>query len=400
MNVRRRSLSIGPMLLLGGLGACSASGPPATTNAGAAGAAGAPGVAPAATVAPADDYAALLAPYRRVPMHSDLAGLSTRERALLAKLSEATIRLDELFWEQTDPDGLALYRRLESSTAERDQQLRRLLRINGGRYDLIREHAPFAGAGPRPPGANLYPADLTRVEIEAYVARHPDEKAALYDPYTVVRRQGDRLVAVPYHIAYARWLEPIVQLLRDAVTLSDDPAFARFLRMRADALQDDNYFASDLAWLDLKRPKFDVIFAPYETYEDNLLGVKATYGAAVLIRNESESRKLEVFQKYVSDIQNALPLPAADRPSMRGLATPMEVMDAPIRGGDLRHGYQAVADNLPNDARVHEQKGTKKIFFLNFLVARTQNVVLPIAARLLDAPRRRATPRPRATPAS
>jgi hypothetical protein len=153
--------------------------------------------------------------------------------------------------------------------------------------------------------------------------------------------------------------------------------------MRADALQSDQYFDSDIAWLSLVNPKFDVIFAPYETYLDDLLGVKTSYGASILIRNEEESRKLEVFQKYVADIQDSLPLAAEDRPSKRGLSSPMEVMDAPYRAGDLRHGYQAVADNLPNDPRIHEQKGSKKIFFKNFQDARVNYVILPIAKRLM-----------------
>src|SRR4029077_8117558 len=160
---------------------------------------------------------------------------------------------------------------------------------------------------------------------------------------------------------------------------------ANFLRLRADALLDGDFFKSDLAWLDLKDPKFDVIFAPYETYDDSLLGVKATYGASVLVRNEEESSKLAVFQKYVADIQDALPLAPVDRPSKHGLETPMEVMDAPYRAGDLRHGYQAVADNLPNDPRVHEQKGSKKIFFKNFMDARVNSVILPLAKRVMRA---------------
>src|SRR6201993_3050976 len=154
--------------------------------------------------------------------------------------------------------------------------------------------------------------------------------------------------------------------------------------MRADALESDKYFESDIAWVSLVNPKFDVIFAPYETYLDDLLGVKTSYGAAILVRNEAESRKLDVFQKYVPDIQDSLPLAPEDRPSKRGLFSPMEVMDAPYRAGDLRHGYQAVADNLPNDPRIHEQKGSKKIFFKNFMDARVNYVVLPLAARVMD----------------
>jgi hypothetical protein len=369
-----------PTLAASLIAACSARAP--TTEV-LAGAADSSAPATAATIAPGD-YSALVKRYHTVDMHFDSSALSERQKQLVAKLAEATRLLDELFWEQSDPDGLLLYRSLESSTLPGDRQLRQLLRYNGGRYDLIREHAPFAGAGPHHPGANLYPADLTRAEFDAYVAKHPEQKAALYDSYTVVRRQGDALVAIPYHVAYAKWLGPIVPLLRDAAALSDDASFAKFLRLRADALLSDDYYPSDLAWLDMVKPRIDAIFAPYETYLDDFLGVKTSYGAAVLVRNDAESARLEVFQKYVADVQNALPLAAEDRPSKQGLATPMEVMETPLRGGDLRHGYQAVADNLPNDARVHEQKGTKKIFFRTFLAARTQNVVLPIAQRLLQ----------------
>ncbi len=133
----------------------------------------------------------------------------------------------------------------------------------------------------------------------------------------------------------------------------------------------------------LENPKFDIIFAPYETYLDDLLGVKTSYGSAVMIRNQEESAGLDTFKKYVPEIQDALPLDPEDRPSMQGKSTPMEVMDAPSRGGDLRHGYQAVADNLPNDPRIHQEKGTKKIFFKNFMDARVNFVVLPISKLLM-----------------
>src|SRR5579863_2453555 len=233
-----------------------------------------------------------------------------------------------------------------------------------------------------PPGRELYPAGMTRQEIDAWVAAHPAGKQGIYDEHAVVRRQAGKLVAVPYHVAYRELLEPAARSLREAAALAD-PAFANFLRLRAAALLDDDYYQSDLAWLDLVNPKFDVIFAPYETYLDDLLGVKASYGAAVLIRNEEESRKLAVFQKYVPGIQDALPLAPEDRPSKKGHATPMEVMDSPYRAGDLRYGYQAVADNLPNDPRIHQEKGSKKIFFKNFMDARVEYIILPLANRLL-----------------
>jgi len=220
--------------------------------------------------------------------------------------------------------------------------------------------------------------------VDAYVAGHPDRKALIFDPYTIVRRRGADFTGVKYHDEFAAFIKPAAAALRKAADLADDPAFAKFLRLRADALFTDDYYASDIAWLDLQNPKFDIIYAPYETYLDDLLGVKTSYGAAILIRNDVESQKLALYQKWVPDIQDALPLAPADRPSVRGHVTPMEVMDAPLRAGDLRHGYQAVADNLPNDPRIHEQKGTKKIFFKNFMDARVNEVILPLAARIME----------------
>ncbi len=348
------------------------------------------GQAPSAPAALKDttvsaDLPGELARFQRVHMRYQPKGLSARERRMVEKLVAACRYLDDLFWEQSDPEGALLYRALQADASQQARDVRRFLRINGGRYDLIREDAPFIGTARPPPGRNLFPADLGLPELDRYVSAHPGQKAALYDPYTVIRRQGTALEAVPYHVAYRAWLGPMARLLREAAALSDDAAFARYLRLRADALQNDDYFQSALAWLDLENPRIDLIFAPEETYLDHLLGVKASYGAAVLIRDETESRRLEVFQNYVPDIQDALPLAAADRPSKKGLRSPMEIVDAPFRAGDLRHGYQAVADNLPNDPRVHEQRGSKKIFFKNFHEARVQFVVLPIAKRLLRA---------------
>jgi len=332
----------------------------------------------------APDIAERLAKFRRVQMPFRTAGLSAREQQLVRKLVEACSYLESIYWRQSDPDALTLYQSLAASRNSRDIDLRRYLWINASRYDLIDQDKPFVGSEPLPPGRGYYPANLTRDQAEQYVKEHPEQRAAIYDQFTIVRWQQGKLEAVPYHIAFRAFLEPAAKALRAAAALSSDPAFAKFLRLRADALLSDAYFPSDLAWLDLKNPKFDIIFAPYETYLDGLLGVKGSYGAAVMVRNERESKKLELFQQYVPQIQDALPLAAADRPSKHGLQTPMEVMDAPFRAGDLNHGYQAVADNLPNDARVHEQKGSKKLFFKNFMDARVNYIVLPVARRLME----------------
>jgi hypothetical protein len=327
---------------------------------------------------PFHNEAERLARWKAVEMPFHSTGLSARERQLVEKLVEACRLLDDVFWRQSDLGGLALYK------GTRSQTLKDLLGIMGSRWDLLDQNRPFIGEEPMFPGHEFYPDDLTPAALDQYLQKHPEDRAAIYNPYTVVKWKGDRLVAVPYHEEYKQFLQPMAKALGDAAALSDDAAFASFLRMRAAALLTDDYYRSDLAWLDLKDPKFDVIFAPYETYLDDLLGVKTSYGAAILIRNQEESRKLALYQKYVPDIQDALPLEAADRPSERGRVTPMEVMDAPFRAGDLRYGYQAVADNLPNDPRVHHEKGSKKIFFKNFMDVRVTGIVLPLAKRMIE----------------
>jgi hypothetical protein len=330
------------------------------------------------TAQPAADIAERVARWKTVQMPFHAEGLSARERQMVDKLVEASRNLNEIYWNQSDAEGLGLYIRTT------DPRVKQLLNVNGSRWDLI-DGKPFFGTGTQPPGRDLYPHDLTRQDVEQYVAKHPAEKTAIYSGYTVVKRQGDKLIAVPYHEEYKFQIGLMTKNLREAADLSSDPAFANFLRLRADAFLNDDYYKSDLAWVDLKDPKVDVIFAPYETYLDDLLGVKTSYGASVLIRNEAESKKLAIYQQYVPRIQDALPLDAADRPSKAGQPTPMEVMDAPYRAGDLRYGYQAVADNLPNDPRIHQEKGTKKIFFKNFMDARVDNVIVPISKRLLQA---------------
>ena len=249
-----------------------------------------------------------------MPFHAET--LSARERQMVGRLVDACRLLNNVYWRQSDTEGLAIYK------ATRNPALKILFSIMGSRWDLLDENHPFLGDDPMPPGRDLYPHDLRRAQVDEYVQRHPEDKAAIYDSFTVVKRRGGRLVAVPYHEEYKQFIVPMAKALRDAAALSPDAAFANFLRLRAEALLTDDYYKSDLAWLDLQNPKFDVIFAPYETYLDDLLGVKTSYGASILVRNEPESRKLEVYQKYVPDIQDALPINAQDRPPSAATSPP------------------------------------------------------------------------------
>ena len=338
--------------------------------------------APPLVVVP--DLAQRAAKFKPVHISFDSTGLTDREKKMVDKLVDVAGLLDCIYWRQSDPEGLKIYLSLADSTSPQDKLVREYLKINGSRWDLIDNNKPFIGTQPMYPGRGFFPAGLTQAQLDAYVAAHPDEKAALYNGQTIVRHKDDgTLEAVPYHVAFREFLVPMAKDLREAAELSDDVAFANFLRQRAHALLTDDYFPSDILWLDLKDPKFDIIFAPYETYLDDLTGVKTSYGASIMIRNDAESKKLAVFQKYVPDLQESLPLAPADLPSKRGKQSPMEVVDGIYRSGDLLHGYQAVADNLPNDPRIHEQKGSKKIFWKNFMDARVNYVILPLAKRVL-----------------
>ena len=338
-----------------------------------------------------------VARWKPVAMPYVRTGLTARQQQMIAKLADACHLMDALYWHQSDLGGWAVYHVTANPVMEQ------LFAINGSRWDLADRNSPILGEEPLVPGHELYPFGLTRAAIEQYAAAHPESKAALYNPWTVVRSAPldlapalsqpvvsgtpQKLFTVPYHEAYAQLLKPMAADLKAAAKLSDDPAFAHYLNLRAEALLTDDYYASDVAWLDLKNPKIDLIFAPYETYLDGVLGVKTSYGGAILIRNEAESRKLDMYRKQEAAMQQALPVPADSgaRPSMQGFATPMEVVDAPLRAGDLHYGYQAVADNLPNDPRIHAEKGSKKIFFKNFMDARVSNVILPIAGKMLTA---------------
>jgi hypothetical protein len=352
----------------------------------------------------APDLAQRVAKFERVKMPFHSEGLTAREKKMVEKLVDAAGLLDCIFWRQSDPQGLKLYLSLEKSTNPQDVLLRRYLKINGGRFELINDNKPFVGTEPMPPGRGLYrlqigyepwvvlgPKPDPPTGLADFLTNYAKRDKAITNPYTIVSvirpESGQGIVnlvqTIPYHEAYAEFLKPMAKDLREAADLSDDPAFAKFLRLRAKALLTDDYYESDIAWLELKNPRFDISFAPMEVYIDSLLGVKASYGASIMIRNDEETKKLAVYQQYVPELQDSLPLAAEDRPSKRGHITPMEVMDAPYRAGDLLHGYQAVADNLPNDPRVHETKGSKKLFWKNFMDARVNYVILPLAKRAM-----------------
>ena len=326
---------------------------------------------------------AKIAQYVRVPMPFDASGLPGWQKDVLRKLIDAGRLIDRAFWDQAYPAGWDLRMRLEASEDSADRKALRLLVINAGPFDRLHEFEPFYGTDRRPPGAGFYPARLTRSELETYLEDHPDEREALLDPFAVVRRDGDRLVAVPYHVEYRKWIEPAASLLREAAAQAEHPALARVLASRAEALMNDDYFQSDLDWIDLGDSPLELVFGPYETYEDHLMGVKTAYEATIAVKDPDESRRLEVYVRNLAALERNLPMEAGHKRAEVPLDSPMVVVTDIFRGGDIAHGYQPVAANLPNDPRVHEQKGTKKTFWKNVMAARLEKIIQPIAREIV-----------------
>ncbi|HEY7841838.1 MAG TPA: hypothetical protein VIC61_09740 [Gammaproteobacteria bacterium] len=334
------------------------------------------------TDAEAADIAHRMQKYVDAPMPYDARGYSEREKALLRKLLEAAKLADEIFWQQTSHDNLTLRDRMAKDRSV-DDPGRRFFFMQGGPWDRLAHEEPFMSVPAKPAGAGFYPPDMTREEFEGWIAAHPGDKEAFLSPYTVIRRQDGKLVAVPYHDAYRPMVERIAAALREAADLAEDPGFAKYLRSKAEAVLNDEYFQTDVDWIDLHGGKFDFVFGPFEVYEDALHNLKAGYQASVEIVDLEESARLDVYKQHLADLEANLPYPDRYKNREPGLTAAFVIVRDIYRGGLLRVGYQPTAANLPNDPRVHEKKGSKKTFWKNIMEARVNRVILPVGRRLI-----------------
>ena len=254
--------------------------------------------------ADASGIQALVDQYATVLLTADVSVLAEADRQVIRRLIEAAEIVDGVFWQQAygdEEDALAL--------AGGDEAMRRYIEINYGPWDRLRDNEPFVpGVGPKPLGANLYPADMTDEDFEAAAARDP----AFRSLYTLVRRnEAGTLTAVPYHIAFADQHAAVAAKLREAADLATDASLARYLRLRADALERDEYQASDFAWMEMQDNSIDVIIGPVETYEDARYGIKATHEALVLVKDMEWSARLARFAELLPELQRGLPVPDA-----------------------------------------------------------------------------------------
>jgi hypothetical protein len=267
-------------------------------------------------------------------------------------------------------------------SAEERQVVNLLIQAADQMTAIYRRQCKTAGAADTF-GHGFYPADLTKAEFEAYVAAHPDQKAALTDGYTVVHRDGAKLIAVPYSVEYKAELDKAASLLDQAAAITTNASLKNFLTLRAKAFRTNDYFASEMAWMDLEGTPIEVAIGPYETYTDELLGQKTAFEAFVTLKNPAESDALAKFKAYLHDMEANLPVEDSYKNFKRGSSSPIAVAEELHGGGDNLSGPQTIAFNLPNDERVREAKGAKKVILSNVLGAKYDAILNPIASRAL-----------------
>ncbi len=302
-------------------------------------------------------------------------------RPVIEKLVEAARIMDTLFLHQVAGDNEEW--RAQMAEEEGGENLVALFNVMYGPWDRTEEHKPFWGDKEKPAGATYYPEDLTKEELETWIAAHPDQKEAFTGYFSIITRDGENLKAIPYNEAYKEYLEPAAKLLEEAAELSKDKRLKKFLKARAAAFSSNEYRKSDMAWMDLGDGAIEVVIGPYEVYEDALMGYKAAFESFVTLRDPEDSKELARIKKLIPEMEKYLPIPDEHKNLDRGSESPISVVDVLYTGGDTRSGVQTLAFNLPNDEVVREKKGSKKVMLKNVAHAKFDQILMPIAERLL-----------------
>lgn len=312
--------------------------------------------------------------YKPVELTADLGGLSDDQRAMLVKLIDASKIMDNLFWRQ----AYGARKRLLGKQID-DNPTRRFARINYGPWDRLNDNKPFVeNIGPKPPGANFYPENMTKEQFEAADAQG---KKSLY---TMIRWNDEgQLEAISYHEFFSTHLKRAAKLLREAAQLAENDAFATYLELRSDALLSSEYRESDMAWMSMKDNPIDLVFGPIETYEDQLYGYKAAFESFVLIKDMEWSERLARFAKFLPELQQGLPVPEEYKEEEPGTDAELNAYDAIYYAGDANAGAKTIAINLPNDEQVQLEKGTRRLQLKNAMRAKFDEILEPIAGELI-----------------
>ena len=310
--------------------------------------------------------------------------LDENQKMVVQKLYEAAKVMDEIFLEQVYSQNFEIRQNLQNATDELSKLQLKYFTINFGPFDRLDNNKPFIGEKEKPLGANYYPEDITKEEFENWIKNHPEDEKAFRSEFTVIRRNENGLVAIPYSEFYKDKLTKAATLLREAAEYADNPTLKNYLLTRATAFETNDYYESDMAWMDLKDHAIEVIIGPYEVYEDELFNYKAAFECFLTLVDPAETEKLKIFASYLREMEDNLPIPDDHKNFERGSDSPIVVAQEIFSAGDTKAGVQTLAFNLPNDERVRKAKGSKKVMLKNIHEAKFEKLLYPIAQKVLD----------------
>jgi len=342
--------------------------------------------------APPSPLAAKINRFAPTTVTGNASVLSPGDRRALAKLTQVALLMDRIYARQVWSGNEALRAKLEADDSPEGKEHLHYFNINRGPWSKLDHDEPFVGGVPehKPPQANYYPDDMTREEFTSWVATLPEtEQKRATGFFTTIRRNADgKLTTVSYSQEYRDLLLPAAALLREAAALTDNASLRRFLAGRADAFESNDYYASDVAWMDLDSP-IEPTIGPYEVYMDELFNYKAAFEAFICLRDNAETAKLAMFSSHLQDIENNLPIDPRYRTPRLGELAPIRVVDEMALGGEARAGVQTAAFNLPNDERVTSEKGSKRVMIKNVQEAKFRTILTPIAQIAIDTAQQR-----------
>ncbi|MFZ4520656.1 MAG: dipeptidyl-peptidase 3 family protein [Bacteroidales bacterium] len=313
-----------------------------------------------------------------VKLTTDLSKLSEKEKQMIPLLIEAAKIMDGLYWEQVVGDKQKFLDALP------DSLMRVFAGINYGPWERLNGNKSFVtGYDEKPAGANLYPKDMTREEFEKWTDKGKTSQ------YSIIGRNEDHsLKNIWYHDAFREQLGKASGLLKDASLLAEDPGLKKYLELRAKALVSDEYFESDMAWMDMKSNTIDIVIGPIENYEDELFGYKTAFESAVLVKDKEWSLKLAKFAKFLPELQLQLPVDNKYKKEKPGTDSDLNAYDIVYVAGHSNAGSKTIAINLPNDEKVQLAKGSRRLQLKNAMRAKFDNILLPIANVLIDSGQR------------
>lgn len=317
--------------------------------------------------------------YHPVKLSADLSHLSANQKEMLGVLIDASKIMDDLFWQQAFGQDKKAFL---ASIA--DPKVRKFADINYGPWDrLDGDKAFLSNTEEKLPGAQFYPADMSKEEFEK--AEFTDSKG-LYS--VVTRNDQGGLEAIPYSRMYAKQMNRAALLLDKAAELADNQAFSAYLKLRAEALLSDDYQASDFAWMDMKSNPIELVFGPIETYEDQLFGYRAAFESYVLIKDLVWSEKLAKYAAFLPELQKGLPVEDKYKAEVPGANADLNAYDVIYYAGHSNAGSKTIAINLPNDEQVQLEKGTRRLQLKNAMQAKFDNILVQIAEQLITPAQR------------